>query len=106
MSRLPNGVAWLVQRWTNVYTAGLDKESRDERRAEIESDLWEHFEAARADGENLASTGVQVLLRMVAGVPADVRWRIHAGATSRRRFAVAGGGTLDGWPERRRPRWG
>jgi hypothetical protein len=105
MSRLANGVAWLVHRWTHAYTSGLDKEDRDQRRAEIESDLWEHFEAARGDGENLASTGVQVLLRMVAGVPADVRWRVHAGAVSRRQFAVADGGTLDGWTERRRPTW-
>jgi hypothetical protein len=42
---------------------------------------------------------------MVAGVPADVRWRIHVGAMSRRQFVVAGGGTLDGWREHRRPRW-
>jgi hypothetical protein len=95
---------WLVRFWVQVYTSGLDRESRSRRRHEIESDLWEQMSAAVTDRDSPGSTALYILLRMISGLPADVCWRVQAGRASRR-LALANGGTLDGWGQRGRSNW-
>ena len=60
-----------VLAWARVYTRGLPPTTRDQRKAEITSDLWEHrAEAARSRGLTL-----EIAARSIAGVPADLSWR-------------------------------
>ena len=61
----------VVRWWTVVYTLGMSPRLRDERRAEIESDLWEcrHGEPA---GFRLPA---QMMSRLVLGIHDDLRWR-------------------------------
>ena len=60
-----------VRWWTVAYTLGMPPRVRDERRAEIESDLWEsqHGEPA---GFRLPA---QMMSRLVFGIHDDLRWR-------------------------------
>lgn len=57
----------LTLRWVELYTRGLPAGLREERLAEIESDLWEHRRAG-------ASAGA-ILSRCLRGVLADLGWR-------------------------------
>jgi len=62
-----------VRTWTRVYTCGMSPRARDNRRAEIESDLWEwQHDPDRVSGPGAAG---QVLMRLVLGVPDDLLWR-------------------------------
>lgn len=61
----------LARWWVDRYTRGLDPGLRDDRRAELASDLWEHRAAA---GDGLA-TELAILSRCLRGVPADLTWR-------------------------------
>lgn len=65
----------LVSLWTALYTAGLTSEVRDERRAEIASDLWEHGECAGARGRRSAHVDASIAWRCIRGMAADVTWR-------------------------------
>ena len=56
---------FLVRAWTRLYTLGVPVDLRDERRAEIESDLWESRQDAEAGGT--ASPALQIVLRLVRG---------------------------------------
>jgi hypothetical protein len=62
----------LVRRWIRLYTRGLPPDAAERRRAELESDLWEHL---HDDGEAHASR--MVLGRCVRGIPADLWWRVR-----------------------------
>jgi len=63
----------LTRSWVLAYTAGLASDARDERRAEIESDLWEH---GALNGSN-GTTAMEVVVRLLFGVPADLTWRMQ-----------------------------
>jgi len=65
----------VIRRWVRLYTLGLEKDARHQRRAEIDSDLWEHRSHAATEGEGSAATSLSILGRWVAGVPADLSWR-------------------------------
>ena len=67
----------LVQWWVYLYTLGVPAAVRDERQAEIESDLWEEAVEASNHGDGLGKTAVQVLTRFLLGVPADLSWRLE-----------------------------
>jgi hypothetical protein len=60
----------LVRRWIRLYTHGLPPEAAARRRAELESDLWEHL---HDDQESHAS--LTVLGRCLRGIAADLWWR-------------------------------
>jgi hypothetical protein len=57
--------------WVDRYTRGVPDCLRDERRAELASDLWEH----RAASGRGARVELAVLSRCLRGVPADLAWR-------------------------------
>ena len=73
----------LTGSWTALYTRGLPPDLRSRRRDEIESDLWEQRRLDDFERTATAGTAVQVLLRLVLGAPADLIWRIEAGANAR-----------------------
>lgn len=72
----------LTRWWVRLYTKGLPPEMRDARRAEIESDLWEQGEDSTASGSKPDETALQVFVRLLLGTPADLSWRLEAGARS------------------------
>ena len=74
----------VVRWWTRLYTAGLPAVAREIRLDEIESDLWE----STHDPGRSPMGGLQVLGRLVLGMPDDLRWR--AGQTSPRAVAALG----------------
>ena len=77
----------LVRIWTRLYTFALPAEIRDRRRAEIESDVWE----SEHDPD---TPHPALLLRLLRGVPADLRWRLEV--TPTREHARAAVGALAG----------
>ena len=70
--------------WVDRYTRDLPEHVRDERRAEIASDVWEHRAAAMPD-----RLGLSIFSRCVRGVPADLSWR-RAHRCGRRRMPSRG----------------
>jgi hypothetical protein len=58
--------------WADRYTRRLPDEVRDRRRAEIESDVFEHLHLS-SDRSDARRTSVA--WRTVRGIPADVAWR-------------------------------
>jgi hypothetical protein len=69
--------AGLVRRWVALYTRGLPAELQQDRRDEIDSDLWSQLhdaaDSTRAD-ESLAG---EIVARLVFGIPADLSWRVE-----------------------------
>ena len=61
----------IVRQWTSLYTLGMPPDVRDERRAEINSDLWE-CEHEKAAAPTLP---LQIITRLAAGLWDDVAWR-------------------------------
>jgi hypothetical protein len=84
-------VTRLARAWTRLYTSHLDPSWRDTRRAEIDSDLWESREDAC--GHSAPGVALQILGRLLRGMPHDVLWSIeHRGSPVRtlRRAAIVG----------------
>ena len=73
--RLDTAAARWTSAWTRVYTAGLPAPAREERRAEIASDVWEELHSGEA------RPGRSVLVRSIVGVPSDVTWRMEQSAS-------------------------
>ncbi len=67
----------LARTWTRLYTVGLLEPVRERRAQELESDLWEHESDRFGEQTAPALVGVEVLGRMVRGIPADLLWRFQ-----------------------------
>lgn len=65
----------VVRFWTRMYTSRLAPEIRDPRRAEIESDLWEHLDAPGEVAMDRRSVAGQIVARCLLGLVADLTWR-------------------------------
>jgi hypothetical protein len=65
----------LVRGWVRLYTVGLDAEHRHDRIGEIDSDLWEHRNQSKLEGEGSGVTSLSIVGRWAAGIPADLSWR-------------------------------
>ncbi len=61
--------------WLRAYTSQLDDEAAVRRRAELESDLFEHATDAQVEGVSRTALSVEMLGRMLAGMAADISWR-------------------------------
>ena len=83
MSRLIDIPTGLTRAWTAAYTTGLPSQVKQERRSEIESDLWEQQESARIEGGAPLLAAAETLARLVLGIPADLSWRAEAGSAAR-----------------------
>lgn len=99
----------LVRGWSSLYTRGLPCDHRDRRRAELESDLWEHVFASREQHEGQLLLTLQILTRLIAGVPADLTWRLEHRAsgksTARRRITHRRDRHMDAAGSNRRTRF-
>jgi hypothetical protein len=67
----------LVRGWTRLCTWRMEAACRDDRRAEIESDLWEFHEDARRRGCSPERIAIHMLARLCAGMPHDLLWRLE-----------------------------
>jgi hypothetical protein len=65
----------LTRAWVRAYTRGIPADVRDARRAELESDLWEHRATSRHAGVSERATSFSIAARALAGAPADLAWR-------------------------------
>src|SRR2546421_5021748 len=68
-------VAAFARRWAAMYTVGLPVETRDRRREEIASDLWEQ-QHNDEDGHVRHRSAACLAARVCAGMPADLLWRV------------------------------
>ncbi|MDA1095761.1 MAG: hypothetical protein O3B84_00675 [Chloroflexi bacterium] len=66
----------LARSWASVYTAGLPKLIRTERRSEIASDLWEQATNGGFDGKSANAIAAHIFGRVVLGMPADIAWHL------------------------------
>jgi hypothetical protein len=73
MSMKPSVAVRCTRGWVALYTRNLPGEVGERRRAEIESDLWEHINDETSNDRVVA----QILGRWLRGIPADVWWRYH-----------------------------
>lgn len=64
-----------TRRWVAMYTRRLPEHLRDERRAEIDSDLWEHHAELDERRERSWLASLEVAARTITGMPADLAWR-------------------------------
>jgi hypothetical protein len=64
-----------TRRWVAMYTRRLPEHLRDERRAEIDSDLWEHHAELDDRRERSWLALLEVAGRTITGMPADLAWR-------------------------------
>jgi uncharacterized membrane protein YhaH (DUF805 family) len=71
--------AAIVRAWTRAYTAWLAPTIREARRAEIDSDLWEHAHAANEAADPRTVAG-QILARCLLGIGGDLTWRVQMAA--------------------------
>jgi hypothetical protein len=61
--------------WVRTYTRGVPEPICDERRSELDSDLWEHRATAQHAGVGARATSFSIAARALAGIPADLAWR-------------------------------
>ena len=73
----------LVRGWVWLYTLGLPLETRNTRRIEIDSDLWEQTHAWGVHSPTTSGIASSVFLRCLRGVPADLLWRFSKARTHR-----------------------
>ncbi len=66
----------LTRRWVALYTRTAPAEDASDRRAEMESDLFDQVSACIERSVSPRQVSGQVLGRAVRGVPADVAWRL------------------------------
>jgi hypothetical protein len=87
--------ASVARTWVHLYTSRMPTELRVTRRAEIDSDLWDHAKDAREDGVPPLVTALEILLRTGLGILDDLSWCFEArqpgrGASRKgRRFMMA-----------------
>jgi hypothetical protein len=71
---------WPVRWWVRLYTARLDPLVSSQRRAELESDLWEQSRWAMADQLHGLAFLISVWTRCLRGIPDDLAWRAERAA--------------------------
>ena len=69
--------ARLVRWWVGTYTRGLPADIRQDRRDEIEDDLWSQVHEAGSSGRTDRSLAGEIVIRLLFGIPADVSWRVE-----------------------------
>jgi hypothetical protein len=67
--------AAIVRTWARAYTWGTPSVWAEQRRGEIESDLWEQQQDSH--GARGLAPAVHVLARLFAGITDDLSWRVE-----------------------------
>ncbi|MDP2674693.1 MAG: hypothetical protein Q8Q00_07280 [Dehalococcoidia bacterium] len=89
MSALLDIATGMTRSWVSLYTSGLPPEFRDSRRAEIDSDVWEQQRTADLLNQPQGETSLQLLARLVLGIPSDVTWRLETGRSARSERSIS-----------------
>jgi len=76
-----------VRRWVALYTRGLQAEIQQDRRDEIDSDLWSQLHDAAESAHAEESLAGEIVARLVFGIPADLSWRLEQHLVARNRIA-------------------
>lgn len=71
----------LTQCWVRLYTRSAPVGDTVDRRAEMESDLWEQVATRTASGAPPRRIRRELVGRALRGVPADVAWRLEVEQT-------------------------
>ncbi len=77
MSRSVATATALVQAWTRAYTAAVPSPHRATRRAELAADLHEHLLDLAHRNARDGRAAMEILRRLIGGVPADLAWALH-----------------------------
>lgn len=67
--------SWICRRWIATYTRRLPDQIAEQRRDEIISDLWEHHQDSALAGRHKLRHNLDVIERVLSGIPADLSWR-------------------------------
>ena len=89
MSAVLGVAVGMTRTWVSLYTSGLPPEFRDSRRAEIDSDVWEQQRTADLLNQPQGETSLQLLARLVLGIPSDVTWRLETGRSARSERSIS-----------------
>ncbi len=92
--RVPELAAGLTRGWVRLYTRGLPADLRTARRAELESDLWEHAQWSTTESRRPGRTALEIVERVVAGMVADLSWRLEHRGAQRHTTRPLGGGDM------------
>lgn len=65
--------------WIACYTAGLSQKRRNDREAEVKSDMYEEVTYGLATGVGNWSLGREIGTRTMRGAIGDVLWRLESG---------------------------
>jgi hypothetical protein len=76
-----------VRRWVALYTRGLPPAIRQDRRDEIESDLWSQLHDVADAAHAETSLAGEIVARLVFGIPADLSWRLEQHRVARNQVA-------------------
>lgn len=76
-----------VRRWVAFYTRGLPPEIQQDRRDEIDSDLWSQIHDAAESAPAEESLAGEIVARLVFGIPADLSWRLEQRRVARNHVA-------------------
>lgn len=79
----------LAMRWVFFYTRHLPARVAFPRHDELASDLWEQRRDAREGGMSDLAVAVAIVRRLLAGVPADLSWRLAQIASAQGRTVNA-----------------
>lgn len=96
----PDRAAAFACWWARRYTRGLPDPVAERRRAEIASDGWEQRAYARDIGAPAFVLTVSIVRRVLAGVPADLRWSRAQVAATRGVPPGWEGSPVSGWLRR------
>lgn len=69
--------------WVYLYTLGLPGALKEQRRSEIDSDLWEQQWLASRRGDPPLGIAIEILMRMLLGLISDITWRAEARRSDR-----------------------
>jgi hypothetical protein len=76
-----------VRRWVAFYTRGLPAAIQQDRRDEIDSDLWSQLHDAAEFAHGEGSLAGEFVARLVFGIPADLSWRLEQHLVARNHVA-------------------
>ncbi|HUF51963.1 MAG TPA: hypothetical protein VMN60_14155, partial [Longimicrobiales bacterium] len=64
--------------WVGAYTIRMPAALRNDRRGEIEADLWDQQQEASPPGGPPVLVALHIVLRIILGMPDDLAWRVEA----------------------------
>jgi hypothetical protein len=82
MSASMRAASALARAWVRLYTARLPETLRNDRRAEMDADLWEHRHDPLRRSPAVV-TATEILLRILLGAVDDLGWRYEVLRDSR-----------------------